>query len=59
MGLFKRNLWSHPFVKRWLIRIGLPIGYRGFNELQIEGQRLLEIYQTNALYRIIKLTLLM
>lgn len=55
MGLLKRNPFGHIlFVKRWLIRIFGGIThrrYRGFNELQIEGSKIIRnLPDTNVLF---------
>ena len=64
MKLFKRNPFGHIlFIKVWLIRILGVLShsrFRGFNELQIEGSDVLEIYQIKYyLFPIIKLILQM
>jgi hypothetical protein len=49
MGLLKRNPFGHLlFIKMAHpnLRVVTHRRYRGFNELQIEGSEILEIYQT-------------
>ena len=55
MGLFKKNIFGQfLFLKKWVIRIAGVLShrrYRGFNELQIEGSKILRnLPQNNVLF---------
>jgi 1-acyl-sn-glycerol-3-phosphate acyltransferase len=50
----EKSFWSHPFIKRWLIRLFGAVThrrYRGFNELNIEGSEIIRnLPHTNVLF---------